>query len=107
MTLTSLIRRRRITANPAAHAALDEACWYWSERAEDLTDDPAEVPELVAAHLADVADYLRRYTAEDDPSGYDGDPAYVSAWGIAEVNPVARLEAIADELDALAEELDG
>lgn len=105
-SLTSLTRRRSITADPAAHDALVEACWYWTERAEDLAEEPAQVPELVAAHLADVAEYLRCIATGHDLTGFH-DPACVSAWEIAETAPVARLAAIAYALDALAEELDG
>lgn len=106
MNLTSLAHRRSITADPAAHTALVEACWYWADRAEDLADDPAEIPELVADHLADVASFLRDITTDDDlAEGDDDDPALVSAKSIAEATPVAQWDAIADALDDLAEEI--
>lgn len=103
---TSLVHRRSLTTDPAAYEALTEACWYWSERAEDLVDDPAEVPMAVADHLADVAMFLRDINSDDDlTEGDDDDPALVSAKQIAESSPVAQWDAIADALDDLATEL--
>lgn len=108
MTINSLIHRRSLTADPAEYEALVEACWYWTERAEDLADDPSDIPGLVADHLADVAAFLRDLANADLvdlAEGEDDDPALVSAKQIAAECDPTEVHEVADALDELATEL--
>lgn len=106
MSYTSLAHRRSLTTDPANYEALTEACWYWTERAEDLADEPADIPGMVADHLADVAMFLRDITDDTDlADGDDDDPALTSAKQLADNTPRAQWDAIAGALDELATEL--
>lgn len=108
MDIDTLTRMRSTTADPAAHEALTEATWFWQERAEDIADDPADIPAMVADHLADVAEFLRGITDDDDLAvGDDDDPALVSAKHLADATPRGRWYSIATALDDLAVELAG
>lgn len=104
MSITSLVHRRMI-ARGAHYEALVEACWYWTERAEDLADDPSDIPGLVADHLADVAAFLRDLGDTDLAEGEDDDPALVSAKQIAADLDATEVHEVADALDELATEL--
>lgn len=108
MSITSLINRRSLTTDPAEYEALVEACWFWEERADDLANDPAEIPSMVASHLAEVAEYIIEITDDTDlAEGEDDDPALTSAKQIAANTPHSQWDAIASALEALATELGG
>lgn len=94
---------------PAEQVALDEAIWFWTERAEDLAEEQrTTVPDLVRWHCEDTAGFLRDIANDDYDlvEHDDDDPSLVSAKLIATQNPVEWWPAIATALDRVAAGLD-